>query len=177
MEHYEFGLLVEGVDLDAQEDAIAELDQRFDGLTWGQSDGQVTVAVEVGGDSLINAVLGAIEAVESVPGARVVRAGPEQYVSQAEIARRMGVSRQYVSLLAAGTRGPGGFPAPVHGAGRSAVWSWPMVADWLERAGLPGGGQRHDDDVFAAVNAALEARRAASTLSPAERSALSAVAA
>lgn len=107
MDSYEFTTVVDGVDLDACEEVIADLEEDFDGLTWAQSGGQVVVTAEVAAESMIQAVLSVVEAVESVPGARVVHVGPEEYVSQAEVARRVGVSRQYVSLLASGARGPG----------------------------------------------------------------------
>lgn len=174
---HEFTMVVESVDLDVQDGEIATLDERFDGLTWGESDGRVAVTAEVDGETLVRAVTGAVAAVESIPTARVVRVGPDQYVSQAEIARRIGVSRQYVSLLTSGARGPGDFPNPTAGSGRSAVWQWPAVADWLVRSGLSAAERNHDDAVYAAVNARLEARRAATNLSGDERSSLNNIAA
>jgi hypothetical protein len=172
MSAHEFTMVVEGVDLDVQDAEVAALEERCEGLTWGESDGQVVVTAEVSGKRLVGAVTEAITAVESIPGARVMRVGPDQYVSQAEIARRIGVSRQYVSLLASGARGPGDFPAPAVGSGRSAIWQWPAVADWLVRSGLSAAERNHDDAVFAAVNATLEARRAGSTLSGPEQAVL-----
>ena len=53
-------------------------------------------------------------------------------VTQSEIARKIGRSRQLVSQYIAGTRGPGGFPAPAHNiADGASLWHWSEVASWL----------------------------------------------
>jgi len=43
----------------------------------------------------------------------VVRVEPDDLVSAAEIARRVGRSRESIRQLGGGLRGPGGFPAPL----------------------------------------------------------------
>jgi hypothetical protein len=60
--------------------------------------------------SLLDAVLSAIEAVESVEGFEVVHVDPDELVWASEIASRTGRSRQSVDQLVKGQRGPGGFP-------------------------------------------------------------------
>jgi hypothetical protein len=54
-----------------------------------------------------------------------------ELVSGAEIARRLGVSRERVRQWAASPKL--GFPAPEGRVGRSVVWEWPPVARWAER--------------------------------------------
>jgi predicted DNA-binding transcriptional regulator AlpA len=56
----------------------------------------------------------------------------DELVSMADIAGRTGRSRQSVSMLVSGQRGPGGFPRPAAGNVRSPLWHWADVAAWLE---------------------------------------------
>lgn len=65
-------------------------------------------------------------------GAQVIRVEPGDFVNASEISRRSGLSREYVRLLSQGKRGKGGFPIPLSGiTGKSLVWSWTEVAEWL----------------------------------------------
>jgi hypothetical protein len=67
-------------------------------------------------------------------GFEVVRIEPDDLVSAAEIARRAGRSRESIRQLRTAQRGPGGFPPPVAGIkGRTQIWYWSQVADWLSR--------------------------------------------
>lgn len=82
--------------------------------------------------SLPEAVLSAIEDVESVPHVDVVRVEPDDLVTASEIARRTGRSRESVRQLAGGLRGPGAFPPPLHNVcGTSPLWRWADVAEWF----------------------------------------------
>ena len=68
-------------------------------------------------------------------GVRVIRIEPETMVTASEIAARVGVSRQAVSLAAAGRRGTG-FPPPVARVTTSSpLWDWPTVARWYAGRG------------------------------------------
>lgn len=58
----------------------------------------------------------------------------ETLVSAPGIARRMNRTRQSVHMLINGTRGPGGFPAPVEPD--LAVWRWSDVAQWAKANGV-----------------------------------------
>lgn len=58
----------------------------------------------------------------------------DELVSMSDIAERTGRSRQSVSMLVGGQRGPGGFPRPVAGNVRSPLWHWADVALWFENA-------------------------------------------
>ena len=57
--------------------------------------------------------------------------GPRYIEWAADIARRLGVSKQRVGVLAAGT----GFPEPVGMLGRSQVWRWSSVERWARETG------------------------------------------
>ena len=82
----------------------------------------------------------------------------DELVSMADIAERVGRSRQSVSMLVGGQRGSGNFPRPVAGNVRSPLWHWADVAAWFE-------GHEGDDAVpedrmrtIAAINGALANR-------------------
>jgi hypothetical protein len=109
--------------------------------------------------SLEHALLSAIEEVES-SGFEVLRVEPDEFVSAADIADRTGRSRQSISLLINGARGPGDWPRPVAGNVRSPLWRWNDIAGWFQRF---DGSQQVDQkaaDFIAAVNEVLVARRA-----------------
>lgn len=83
-------------------------------------------------DSFEEAVLSAINQVNSIEGISVRRVEPDDLVTAAEIARRIDKTREYVRLLYEGKRGPGNFPAPLSGVDkRSLIWSWATVSAWL----------------------------------------------
>lgn len=65
-------------------------------------------------------------------GAEVVRLLPDDLATAAEIAQRLGISREAVRLYATGQRGDGLFPAPAHASAsnRSVLWRWGEVLDW-----------------------------------------------
>jgi len=92
---------------------------------------------------------------------RVRRVEPDDLVSAAEIGNRTNRSRESIRLLAAGRRGPGGFPAPVSGMKRrTRLWRWSEVADWFVRSKLiPRGSEVELSRAIAAVNGILELRR------------------
>jgi len=105
--------------------------------------------------SMTEAILSAIRDLRSV-GFPVQRVASDELVTAAEVARRVGRTRESVRLLASGARGPGGFPAPVSRRMRSRQWRWAEVARWLECAGILAGGSGDDAKAIAAVNGALE---------------------
>lgn len=109
--------------------------------------------------SMRAAVLSAIADVESA-GFEVLRVEPDELVSAADIAERTGRSRQSISTLIAGSRGPGSWPRPVAGNVRSPLWRWSDVAVWFDA--FDGNPRPRDDDdarFIAATNDVLAARR------------------
>ncbi len=163
-EMYEFTLLVGGPDLQADEalNSLAEIG--CDDATVGSSGGVQHMDFDREASSYLAAVLSAIKDVEAaVPGARVVRVLPDEYVSLAEIAERTQRTRESVRLLSIGERGPGRFPPPAaREAERNKLWRWTEVAAWFADAledevpvGPPGQ---------AAANAILDLRSSTSDL-------------
>lgn len=121
--------------------------------------------------SLHDAVLSAINQVEAA-GFEVLRVEPDELVSAADIAERTGRSRQSVSSLISGLRGPGGWPRPVAGNVRSPLWRWTDVAGWFE--GFDGSQtvDMQQAAFLAAVNEVLATRRALRPLDREARKAL-----
>jgi predicted transcriptional regulator len=80
-------------------------------------------------------------------------------VTQAEIARRIGRTRQLVQQYIAGKRGPGGFPPACQVAGEAALWMWCDVAYWLWRNDMIREEELHDAQQLAGINTVLELHR------------------
>jgi hypothetical protein len=158
---HSFTLFLSGADVldDEQFDALYEAG--CDDALFGARDGAQYGAFDREADSFSEALASAIEDVTSaVPGLQVVRIEPDELVTMAAIAKRSGLSREYIRLLSTNQRGPGGFPAPVTYADhKTRLWHWPDVAHWLtehERAKVDLDA--HAADLVAAMNAAFDLR-------------------
>lgn len=115
--------------------------------------------------SFPTAVLSAVRDVQRVLAEAVVlRVAPDDLVTVAAIAERVGRSHESVRLLARGRRGPGGFPPPAGQLdAKTQVWRWFEVARWFQEhiAGVPGGEHAA---FLAALNDILDLRRVAGDL-------------
>jgi len=165
MRIYEFTLLVEGADLQTDQAQDALFEAGCDDSTIGMIAGVQHLHFDREASSLAEALVSAITAVEqAVPGVRVVRVAPDEYVTLAEIAVRTGRTRESVRLLATGDRGPGDFPPPAARAEqRVKLWRWAEVARWFASrlgASVPGS----PDPALSAVNGLLQARSALAQL-------------
>lgn len=138
----------------------SDADRLYDGL-------DEEVAVEEGpkghfvgfdreAESFLDAVLDAIDEVIGL-GFELL-AVEDELVSMADIAERTRRTRQSVSMLVSGQRGPGGFPRPVAGNVRSLLWHWADVAAWFESEA--GGDEAFDDRLrtLASINGVLASR-------------------
>ncbi|MGC1274412.1 MAG: helix-turn-helix transcriptional regulator [Planctomycetaceae bacterium] len=108
--------------------------------------------------SMKEAVLSAIADVRDAGvGANVLRVDECNLVTQAEIARRSGRSRQMIHQYINGKRGPGGFPPPVCDLCEgSPLWAWCEVASWLFENNLVKEELFRDAEEIDAINLALE---------------------
>jgi hypothetical protein len=159
MPEYSFALVIEG-DVDSKLDDLFEAG--CDDATFGSVDGVHYADFDREAPTLELAIRSAIADVESVPGLRVRRIEPDELVTAAEIADRLGRSRESVRLLAAGERGAGDFPPPIsHLRCRNRLWRWSDVAEWADELDESEVVQAR---LVAAVNAALELRVTASDL-------------
>lgn len=158
---HSFTIFFSGVDVldDEQFDALYEAG--CDDALFGVRDGAQYGAFDREADSFSDALASAIENVTSaVPGLQVVRIEPDELVTMAAIAKRSGLSREYIRLLSTNERGPGGFPAPVTYADhKTRLWHWPDVAHWLiEHKRAKVVLDAHAADLVAAMNAAFDLR-------------------
>jgi len=159
MHEHSFTLVLNG-------DVEIHLDDLFDAgcddATFGYVDGVPYGEFHRTAANLVDAITSTISAVESVPGLRVARIEPDDLVTAAEIAERLGRSRESVRLLIARKRGAGTFPAPVsHLRKRNRLWRWSDVAAWAGGDAATITTAR----TIAAVNAALDLRSTTATLS------------
>ena len=156
---HRFTLIVDGPDL--QDGAVIDalFEAGCDDALVGRAEGIQYVEFDREADRLDEAVLSAVADVERVPGLTVARIADAGLVSMADIAARLGRTREGVRLLVAGARGPGGFPPPVTDPrSRYRLWRWSDVRRWIA-AHLKKEAAPVDDDVLTAVNAGLELRR------------------
>ena len=83
-------------------------------------------------ESFRQAVLSAIQQIESLVGCRVKSVDAGGYVGVSDIAERSGLTKQSISLLKEGKRGKGDFPSPLYRlSGKQPLWQWSEIAEWL----------------------------------------------
>jgi hypothetical protein len=138
------------------------------GSTVSERNGRAFVGVDREAPDFPSAVVSIIEEIErALPGVKVLAIEPEELVAQADIAERRGRSRESISLLVKGERGPGNFPKPRHEVGDRAFWRWQEVEKWFDA--YEGRAPQLQYDAFVdAVNAALAIRQSELVLAPEE---------
>lgn len=88
------------------------------------------------GESLVQAVLSAINNIESAGIGARVESVDSTLVGLSDIAGLTGLTRQAIALLKDGARGSRQFPGPVQRVkGNSPLWHWRTVVDWLASEG------------------------------------------
>ena len=156
---HHFTLILDGPDAQNETTVDALFEAGCDDALVGRAEGIQYVEFDREAARLGDAVLSAVADVEKVPGLTVARIADAGLVAMADIARRLGRSREGVRLLVTGARGPGGFPPPVTDPrGRYRLWRWFDVERWIATH-LEKEAASSDDDVLAAINASLELRR------------------
>ena len=173
---HHFTLIVDGPDL--QDDSLidAVFETGCDDAAIGRVDGIQYVDFDREAASLDRAILSAVADLERIDGVEVVRIADAGLVSMADIATRIGRTREGVRLLITGARGPGGFPPPTTDPrSRYRLWRWSDVVVWSSRH-LDENLADEDDEVLAAFNAGLELRHHRRRLAPPDRVKLDALA-
>jgi predicted DNA-binding transcriptional regulator AlpA len=153
-QEYEFVLIVDGVSTEDDE-AVAILTDAFDGvLSWNR--GLYRLAVSgTGRDSYEAASRLVSRLTAALPGLKIVRLDPE-LVGISDIAQRIGHSRQNVQQWVNGERnGSRPFPAPEGCAGRSLVWRWADVNEWLRPLGVSDEAVRPSREEAARIDVML----------------------
>ncbi len=156
MRNYLFAMTVDGLDAE-DEETVEALLSSGEILLMSGVDGTVEIDLEIQAASPEAAVRAAVHLVETtVAGATVSRVSLD-LVAAADIAERVGVSRQAVANWAAGRRSGKAFPAPLGTlAGGTRVWSWSAVLPWLRELGhAPDDEQTLPYDAIIAMNALL----------------------
>lgn len=120
--------------------------------------GRITLSFARTAPSLKEAVFSAIrDVMRANIGATVLCVDECNLVSKADIARRIGRSRQMVGQYVAGTRGPGNFPAPVCDlAVGHPLWQWCEVSFWLWENAIVDDAVLNESRLLAAVNSVLD---------------------
>jgi hypothetical protein len=114
-----------------------ELDALFaagcDDAAFGMEHGLPVAEFDREAPTLADAIAAAVRAVETA-GLTALRVLDEDLVTLADVAGRIGQSRESVRRYATGERGPGGFPPPVNPARDGTVfYRWSEVAPWVRR--------------------------------------------
>jgi hypothetical protein len=155
---YDFALIVSGVPelSDAVQDALYE--SGCDDATLSIQYGLLYAEFSRSAPSIKDAIVSAILDVRrSGLPARVLRVDDSNLVTQADIARRIGRSRQLIHQYVTGHRGPGGFPPPAcHLSAQTPLWTWSAVSHWLADNGLLRPEESRDAVVVEAINTVLE---------------------
>ncbi|MGE3999293.1 MAG: helix-turn-helix domain-containing protein [Planctomycetaceae bacterium] len=128
---FDFTLVLSGLsaaDRDAEEKLF---NSGCDDATLSFRSGRPFVTFTRAAASLKDAILSAIEDVKKA-GFDVLRVDVCDLVTQSDIARRIGLSRQRVNQYILGLRGPLGFPPPACNiTDNHPLWYWCEVAHWL----------------------------------------------
>lgn len=131
MPQFEFSLVIAGLDPndDAFEDQL--YDAGCDDALVSVVKGSVVIDFTRTAKNFVHAVGSAIQDVREA-GARVIRVEPDNYTNLSDIAERTDLTRQAISLLIQGKRGPGDFPPPVARIStETPLWDWHSVARWF----------------------------------------------
>lgn len=161
-EIYQFTLVLKGVNPHTLnlEDRLFDAD--CDDALVNFRMGTVYLQFDRCGDNAKTAILSAVIATEcALPEATVVRIEPEDYVSITEIANRVKVKRQAVSLWVNGERcNKVPFPSPVSKlTDKSPLWRWHEVVRWLQQQNKLNDNRAIEfSSVIATINTALQLR-------------------
>lgn len=150
-----FTLVLDREPSDEQFDLL--VDAGCDDATFGVDRGLAVAEFDREAPTLADAIASAVVAVEST-GLRAFRVLDNDLLTLADIADRIGRSRESIRRYAAGQRGDGGFPPPVSPDRDGATfYRWSEVAPWLrERLDLD---MPDPDPVLVVANLILQARQ------------------
>ena len=158
---YEFTLvLADLIELtEAAEDALYEAG--CSDATIALRGGRIFITFSREDESLKDAILSAIADIRKANiGTDVLRVDDRNLVTQAEIGRKIGRSRQLVNQYILGIRGPGGFPAPACEIGDGQLlWFWREVARWLWEHDMVKEDVVRDAEEVDVINNVLEFQR------------------
>jgi hypothetical protein len=157
---YDFTLVLAGIDSVSDVEVNALFVAGCDDATVSVRSGRVYMTFSRTSPSLKDAILSAIADVSSASiGAEVLRIDSCNLVTQAEIARRSGRSRQVINQYILGTRGPGGFPPPACNiCDEAPLWYWCEVSYWLWENNMVKEDVVREAEQIDMINSVLELR-------------------
>jgi hypothetical protein len=155
---YDFALVLSHVDDATTKGADALYAAGCDDATVSVRSGRVYVTFSRKAASMKDAILSAIKNVRSANiGADVLRIDECNLVTQAEIARKSGRSRQVINQYILGLRGPGGFPPPACNiCDEHPLWLWCEVSYWLWQNDMLKENVFREAETIDLVNSILE---------------------
>jgi len=155
---YDFALVVAGVADLTEEGLDALFEAGCDDATPSIHYGALFLEFSRSASSLKEAIITAIrDVLSSGLHLKVLQVDDCNLVSQSEIARRMGRTRQLVYQYIAGDRGPGGFPPPVcYLSEGKPLWQWCAVSYWLASHNLLREEESIKAAIVEAINTTLE---------------------
>lgn len=160
---YQFTLVLDGVDdmTPNLEDALFEAG--CDDSLINYKNATVYLDFDREGDNLEQVLISAIKAIEGMKidaKVRILSVAPEHLVTLSDIAERVSMTRQAISLYMLGERGIGSFPKPVLKiSDKSPLWRWTAVAEWFYKQGKIKDHRVIDDaNIVEDINAVLELR-------------------
>lgn len=158
---YEFTLVLTGIEELSEVVVDALYEAGCDDATLAARCGRIVVTFSRKALSLKDAIISAIQSVRKANiGADVLRVDSCNLVTQADIARRIGRTRQLVHQYIMGKRGPGGFPPPVAEiADGTWVWPWSEVATWLWKNDMIKEDLLREAQEVEAINSVLDMER------------------
>lgn len=158
---HDFTLVLTGITELTPEIANALLEAGCDDGTISMRSGRPFITFSRRAPSMKIAILSAIENVRKAGiGADVLRVDYCNLVTQADIARKIGRSRQLVHQYIIGQRGPGCFPSPVCGITDDVqLWYWCEVAYWLWENNMVREEVLRDAEEVEIINNVLELQR------------------
>lgn len=158
---HQFTLVLDGVDENTPDLEDFLFEAGCDDALINYKNGTVYLDFDRVGEDLEQSIISAINNVESTElGATIISVAPEHLVSLSDIAERVSMTRQAISLFMLGERGAGSFPKPVLKiANKSPLWRWSAVAEWFYQQGKITNHDIIDNaNVVEDINAVLELR-------------------
>lgn len=126
---YTFTVVLDRRPTDLELDALFEVGS--DDAAFGIEQSMSIAQFDREADTLADAIASAVHDLESV-GLVPLRIIDEDLVTLADIANRIGQSRESVRRYVTGERGPGGFPPPANPAREGTIfYRWSEVAPWI----------------------------------------------
>lgn len=155
---HNFALVITRPELDDETAANRLFAAGCDDGTFSVTGGVVEIEFDREAETLVDAVSSAIRDIDRADiGSRVIRVIPDDLVNAAAIAERSGRTRQAVRFWTTGDRGER-FPPPKAVVGRSPVWSWMLVAEWLHQRGELEAAEVEAARLIAELNRQIEDR-------------------